>query len=406
MMKDMKAYITMVAAGLAIFISLVLFNQFAQIYVSAAAIHPYFGYFVLVCLLIILAVCIIYPVVQLLRLPKIILPPADEDSPDYQRYRQQLCVTLVKNPHLAEEGIDFTDQDAGLQAALGSLNKKADAILKDRARSVCVTTAISHYGRLDALLVLAAQVRMIWQIAHVYRTRPHWKETIHLFTNVAATALVAGRIDDIDIDSQVELLVKSALGSSISAMPGVGGVSTFFVKSILSGATNAFLTLRVGIITKRYCSALTALDRKNVRKTALAEAGMMLGAIVLETTSQVAEAIGKGLIRAGKGKVVSGAKFAHQTVKSGAEVVADGVATGVYKTGDALATGAKKTSEVVIDTAEVTADAVADGVKQTYDAATTGSEQVGKVIAEAGKGVVKAGEGVKDALLKVFAKKK
>ena len=395
MMKDMKTYITMVAAGLAIFCSLVLFNQFAQIYVSAAAIHPYFGYFVLACLLIILTVCIVYPVVQLLRLPKIILPPADEDSPDYSRYRQQLCATMAKKPHLTEEQIDFSDQDVGLQAALGSLNQKADAILKDRARSVCVTTAISHYGRLDALLVLTAQVRMIWQIAHVYRTRPHWQETIHLFTNVAATALVAGRIDDINIDSQVELLVKSALGSSISAMPGVGGVSTFFVKSILSGATNAFLTLRVGIITKRYCSALTVLDRKTVRKTALTEAGMMLGAIVVETTSQVAEAIGKGLIRAGKGKVVSGAKFAHQTVKSGAEAVADG-----------LATGAKKTSEVVIDTAEVTADAVASGVKQSFDAATTGSEEVGKVIAEAGKGVVKAGAGVKDALLKVFAKKK
>jgi hypothetical protein len=395
MMKEMKTYITMVAAGLAIFCSLVLFNQFAQIYVSAAAIHPYFGYFVLVCLLIILAVCIIYPVMQLLRLPKIILPPADEDSPDYQRYRQQLCATLSKNPHLAEEQIDFTDQDAGLQAALGSLNQKADTILKDRARSVCVTTAISHYGRLDALLVLVAQVRMIWQIAHVYRTRPHWKETIHLFTNIAATALIAGRIDDIDIDSQVELLVKSALGSSISAMPGVGGVSTFFVRTILSGATNAFLTLRVGIITKRYCSALTVLDRKTVRKTALAEAGKLLGAIVFETTSQVAEAIGKGLIRAGKGKVVSGAKFAHQTVKSGAEAVADGVATGVYKTGDALATGAKKTSELVIDTAEVTAGAVAEG-----------SEQVGKVVTETGKGVAKVGEGVKDALLKIFAKKK
>ena len=72
-MKEMKTYISLVAAGLAIFLSLVLFNQFAQIYTSAAAIHPYFGYFVLACLLIIIGVCIIYPVVQLLRLPKIIL---------------------------------------------------------------------------------------------------------------------------------------------------------------------------------------------------------------------------------------------------------------------------------------------------------------------------------------------
>jgi hypothetical protein len=405
-MKKLKTYLSLVAAGLTILLSLVLFNQFAQIYTSAAALHPYFGYFVLACLLSIFAVCIVYPVVQLLRLPKIILPPASEDSPDYEKYRQQLCATLAKNPHLAEEQIDFSDQEVALHAALGSLSNKADAILKDRARSVCVSTAISHYGRLDALLVLVAQVRMIWQIAHLYKTRPHWKETVHLFTNVAATALIAGRIDDIDIDSQVELLVKSALGSSISAMPGVGGVSTFFVRSILSGATNAFLTLRVGIITKRYCSALTVLDRKTVRRTALAEAGKLLGTIVFETTSQVAEAIGKGIIRAGKGKVVSGAKFAHQTVKAGAEAVADSVATGVYKTGDTVTAGAKKTTKVVIDTAEVTADAVADGVKQSIDAATTGSEQVGKVIVEAGKSVAKAGEGVKDALLKIFAKKK
>jgi len=394
-MKKMKTYITLVAAGLAIFISLVLFNQFAQLYHSAASIHPYFGYFVLACLLIILGICIIYPIVQLLRLPKIIPPPADEKSPEYHRYRQQLCAALAKNPLLAEERIDFTDQETALPAALASLNNRADAILKDRARSVCVTTAISHYGRLDALLVLIAQVRMIWQIAHVYKTRPHWQETIRLFTNVVATAFIAGSIDDINIDSQVELLVKSALGSSLSAMPGVGGVSTFFVRSILSGATNAFLTLRVGIITKRYCSALTALDRKTVRKTALTEAGKLLGTIVVETTSQVAEAIGKGMIRAGKGKVISGAKFAHQTVKSGAEAVVDG-----------MTTGAKKTSKVVIDTAEVTADAFAAGAKHSYDAAASGSEQVGKVLVEAGKEVAKAGAGVKDALLKAFAKKK
>ena len=394
-MKKMKTYIALVAAGLAIFFSLVLFNQFAQIYHSAAAIHPYFGYFALVCFLIILGVSIIYPVVQLLRLPKIILPPSDEDSPEYHRYRQQLCATLAKNPLLVEERIDFTDLDAGLKAALVSLNNKADAILKDRARAVCVTTAISHYGRLDALLVLIAQVRMIWQIAHLYKIRPHWQEMTRLFANVAATAFIAGSIDDINIDSQVELLVKSALGSSISAVPGVGGVSSFFVRSILSGATNAFLTLRVGIITKRYCSALTVLDRKTVRMVALTEAGKLLGTIVVETTSQVAEAVGKGLIRAGKGKMVSGAKFAQQTVKAGAEAVAGGVAT-----------GAKKTSKVVIDTAEVTADAFATGAKQTYDAAATGSEQVGKVLVEAGKEVAKAGAGVKDALLKAFAKKK
>jgi uncharacterized membrane protein YcjF (UPF0283 family) len=395
MMKRMKTYLTLVAAGLAIFFSLVLFNQFAQLYHSAAEIHPYFGFFVLACLLIILGVCIIYPVVQLLRLPKVILPPADENSPEYHRYRQQLCATLMKNPHLAEERIDFTDQDAGLQAALVSLNNKADAILKERARSVCVTTAISHYGRLDALLVLIAQVRMIWQISHLYKTRPHWKETIRLFANVVATVFIAGSIEDINIDSQVELLVKSALGSSISSMPGVGGASSFFVRSILSGATNAFLTLRVGIITRRYCSALTALDRKSVRRTALAEAGKLLGTIVLETTSQVAEAIGKGIIRAGKDRVVSGAKFAQQTVKAGADAVVGGVTT-----------GAIKTSKVVVDTAEVTADAFASGAKQTYDAAATGSEQVGKVLVEAGKEVAKAGAGVKDALLKAFAKKK
>jgi hypothetical protein len=49
---------------------------------------------------------------------------------------------------------------------------------------------------------------------------------------------------------------------------------------------------------------------------------------------------------------------------------------------------------------------MADGVKQSFDAATTGSEQVGKVVVEAGKSVAKAGADVKDALLKVFAKKK
>ena len=59
----------------------------------------------------------------------------------------------------------------------------------------------------------------------------------------------------------------------------------------LDGTANAYLTLRIGIITKKYCGALVKLETKSIRRLASLEAARLLGGIVVASSRKVTSAI-------------------------------------------------------------------------------------------------------------------
>jgi len=74
------------------------------------------------------------------------------------------------------------------------------------------------------------------------------------------------------------------------AIPGLNVAATLLANSVLQGSANALLTLRVGVIARRYCSALVLEDRRALRKSAMAEAVVLLGSIVVEGTKRITQA--------------------------------------------------------------------------------------------------------------------
>ena len=111
------------------------------------------------------------PVVIVLRMPKPLVPPASEASPEFDGHLKRLGERLASNPRVRLASIRPIDR-RGIEDALRILDDDADAIVKQMATTVFLTTAVSQSGRLDALLVLAAQSRMVWRIAHLYYQRP------------------------------------------------------------------------------------------------------------------------------------------------------------------------------------------------------------------------------------------
>ena len=75
---------------------------------------------------------------------------------------------------------------------------------------VFLATAVSQSGRLDGLLVFAAQSRMVWKIALLHYQRPSVRDMINLYANVAGTAFVASEIEDININEHVEPVIGAA----------------------------------------------------------------------------------------------------------------------------------------------------------------------------------------------------
>jgi hypothetical protein len=275
---------------------LFVINQTAQVVQLAEKVTPSFGNLVFWALLIVYAVLILIPIFLFLRLPKSLIPPKTEDSAAFNTYLTVLKNRLAANPHL--KGLELSSRKQ-VDEALAILAKKSDEIIQQTASTVFISTAISQSGRLDAFLVLSAQSRMVWRIARLYYQRPTPRDLIQLYANVAGTAFLASEFEDIDISEQVEPVLSSTLGALAVSIPGVQLAASILVNSVLTGAANAFLTLRVGIIARRYCGSLVIAEKRLLRRAASAEAATLLGSIVKQGTAKLS----KALLKASKDKV-------------------------------------------------------------------------------------------------------
>jgi uncharacterized membrane protein YcjF (UPF0283 family) len=259
--------------------AVIVFNQSVQVIQLAWGVHSVFGKAVLCALVIIYSALILIPVYLWVRLPKPMQPPANTDCPEYATFLAGMRKRLSRNSRLAGQELSTGTH---IEAALRTLNRQADSIVSDAASTVFLSTAVSQSGRLDGLVVLVAQCRLVWQVAHIYQQRPSPRQFVHLYANVATTAFVAGEIEDIDLEG----LLATILGSGVAAFPGV----QLLANSVVSGAANAFLTLRVGMIAKQYCNCLVRIDKRSVRRAATVQAAKLLGRIVRDGVARISKA--------------------------------------------------------------------------------------------------------------------
>ncbi|MBA4393938.1 MAG: hypothetical protein C0407_10335 [Desulfobacca sp.] len=283
--------ITLIAVFLILGFILFVVNQTNQVVQLANSLNSSLGMMVLYGLLIFYALVILVPLVLFLRLPRSLKPPESEQSPYFQTYLISFGRRLASNSLLKGLPLDFSKREQ-IEEALLILNARADEAIKNAASMVFVSTAISQSGRLDALAVLAAQVRLIWQVAHLFNQRPSIREMLQLYANVGATTFLAMELDDLDVSEQIEPIITNVAGTSFAgAIPGIKIVASIITNSLLDGTANAFLTLRIGIITKQYCRSLVRVEPKSIRRLASVEAAHMLGAIVLTSSKKVTNAI-------------------------------------------------------------------------------------------------------------------
>ncbi len=282
-------------------------NQTVQVVELAERLDPRFGLAVLWVLLVTYAVLLLTPIYLWLRLPPALAPAKSAEGPEFEQHLEALRKRLARNPRLGEAPLE-TRED--VEGALASLSEGSDELIREAATRVFLTTAISQSGRLDALLVLSAHTRLVWRLAHLYYQRPTLRDMTYLYANVAATAFMAGELEDIDVSEQIQPVLSAVLGSAATAVPGLQTASTILVNSVLTGSANAFLTLRVGMVARQYCSTLVVEDRRVLRRSASAQAAMMLGGIA----SFGAKTLVRSVAKASKKKVFGGGKKAAADV--------------------------------------------------------------------------------------------
>ncbi len=269
----------------------------------ADRIHPIAGTIVFwgVCLAV--GLFALYYAIAYTRFPPALGPPEEDFGPKYDAYLQALRARLATNPRTRDLPVVTKEE---IEKAIGHLSAQADSVVRRTASTVFLSTALMQNGRLDGLIVLFTQIQMVGRIARIYVQRPSPRELARLYANVAGTAFVASGLESLDLGEMVAPLAVSVVPALKGGIPGLSGISALLVKCVSNGAANAFLTLRVGEVARRYCELTSKCPPDLIRKSATAAAVQHLGRIVRENGALVVKKIwastGRALIDSGVSK--------------------------------------------------------------------------------------------------------
>lgn len=292
MYRELKKIGTLIAAFVLLVFLVFLVNQVLAFYHNLAAVNPVLGYVGAGLLVLVLLALLLTPVWLYFRLPPPLIFP--DEAEEWEPYHEQLKSRLARHPLVRAEKLNpLLDGDYKKIHAL--LKTKTQAIIDESATAVFLSTAISQNGKLDAITVLAAQLRLIWKVAHVYWQRPSLRNLGQLYANVAFNTLAATGIEKLDLSRQIEPVLSALLKSPERNIPFVGPAAHIITDSLLEGSINAFLTLRVGVLTRNYCFPERGV-MKDIRNNSFVEASGMLTALVIKSSGRVMDS----LIKAGK----------------------------------------------------------------------------------------------------------
>ncbi len=285
-------------AGLLLLLMLGVTGSALMLFREATAIHPVLGWTVLAVLVVGFALLIVLPVARVMTLPRGLAVPAETSGPRWERYLRRFARRLLRNRELdgfarldeleaLTRSRKYAELEATIRQAMGFLDERARCEISRQAGVVFATTAISQSGRLDSVVVLSAQLRLVRRVAEIYSARPSLRELARLYANVGGSAFLAGEIQD----SELLAVLGAPVSAAIVGMVPVGGTDpavSLLVTGLMDGSANGFLTLRVGIVTMRYCDLGPPPDRRRVASSTSIEAAGLLAATIGEGASRVA----------------------------------------------------------------------------------------------------------------------
>jgi hypothetical protein len=298
-----RRIILVVVGTISACLALLIIAGVASMVSLADRIHPIAGTIVFWSVCLAAGFFALYYAVAYTRLPPALGPPEEDSGPKYDAYLQTLRARLATNPRTRDLPVVTKDE---IEKAIGHLSTQADLVVRRTASTVFLSTALMQNGRLDGLVVLFTQIQMVGRIARIYVQRPSPRELARLYANVAGTAFVASGLESLDLGEMVAPLAVSVVPALKGGIPGLSGISALLVKCVSNGAANAFLTLRVGEVARRYCELTSKCPPELIRKSATAAAVQHLGRIVRENGALVVKKIwastGRALIDSGVSK--------------------------------------------------------------------------------------------------------
>lgn len=256
---------------------------------SLARIHPVFeiAFYLLVAGLA--GWLIVKPVVEVFRGRLERLDDFLDESAEPSKERQAaLARWMLHQPTTEDEelarrleyGLTFDkDMTPDLRSAIQRKEKEVNAVIRDKSRIAFVAVTVSQNGPLDVFMLLFLNLALIRDIVRTLGVRPSIRDLIKLYAVVLVGAIITEQIDDIDLSE---------------FLPAIG---SFFAKSLMQGVGAAFVTLRVGYLTRKYLFAGGRSSIRNDKPAARAEARRTLPQVILSSLSDLPKSIARRIER-------------------------------------------------------------------------------------------------------------
>ncbi|PWJ39417.1 DUF697 domain-containing protein [Sediminitomix flava] len=283
-MNVRKLY-TLLVAGLMVFL-LVILGNIISVGERLDQIHSGLAYFFYFLLFFLLNVGVLYPLYRILKSSTLDLSILYEDDGQVRSKEiRQLAEKFKNESDLNEDQKQVLQETVRVEQITTTKNllkqyvderfTQMDEAIFAKAQLVFVATAVSQSGRIDALTSLVFNIQLVTQLIKILGFRPTYYQLAKLYLNVFLTALLVESIDDL-FDAENGILAGT-LSPLLKGIPFIKEIAN----STLDGAFSAFLTLRIGYITKTYLKGEDKMfSRKGIRKSARLFAKQSISSVV------------------------------------------------------------------------------------------------------------------------------
>ncbi len=224
---------------------------------------------------------IVYPLTAVFFAPIFSLKELhNADGSARQKWCKRLVNNLLENVELTEaereevKGFlkmeDATD-DKLIEFFDRKISPELNREIYDTAKKIFIITAVSQNSVYDMLGMASANFSLIKRLTEICGFRPSNPQVFRLYVKVLSITLLAGSLEDMDIEELIPMATEGALGKALGIVAA----------SATQGALNALTTLRIAAITKNYLlNADVSQTRKELRKKSYAEAFSILKTIL------------------------------------------------------------------------------------------------------------------------------
>ncbi|MDE7161522.1 MAG: YcjF family protein [Anaeroplasmataceae bacterium] len=286
--KDKSKFIYyVIAIGVLLLFLIILISSLLDIGEKLRNISVYleYGFYGLVVLLFYLV--ILQPIIIIVKSPSLsIATSLDQTNPKAVAIYKKVAKNIVKSNELPEDERILLTQYKNKEELLFNLQYVFEKTVKNQlnriiihdAKTVMISTAICQSARFDMVTVFAVNVKMIKELVVQCGFRPSMKNLSKLTINVFGTALIAEGLENLKLE---DVMPKTSM-DFLNNMPYLGVV----LESVIQGAANALMTLRIGCVCRRYLfSDGAVITKEDIRKQAYKETLKLLPMVVADTIS-------------------------------------------------------------------------------------------------------------------------